>query len=198
MGQQIAEVEHRIVEIVAEHRLAEMLEENPPDRAAGVEDAAVVAGAGPELVALLGIIDQGAEEWRLQRLGVLPQPADQVLGDEIGRFLGEEHVAVGFAQHIDGNVFQPVAADQDDDRHVEAALADQRDQPGHLALRPALAPVQQHAANRGIGLDHQFGVIDLARFHDAVAVALDLLGDRLEPLAFQVGRARRRARRSGT
>ena len=82
MGQQVAEIEHRIVEVVAEHRLAEMLDEDPADRAAAVEHAAIVARAGPELVALLGIVDQRAEERRLQRLGILLQAADQVLGDE--------------------------------------------------------------------------------------------------------------------
>ena len=37
VGQQVAEVEHRVVEVVAEHRLAKMLDEDPADRAAVVE-----------------------------------------------------------------------------------------------------------------------------------------------------------------
>ena len=57
--EQVAQLEHRIVEIVAENRVAEMFDEDPSDRAAVVENAAVVAGAGPKLVAFLGIVDEG-------------------------------------------------------------------------------------------------------------------------------------------
>ena len=94
VDQQVAEIEHGIVEVVAEHRLAQMLDEDPADRAPVVEDAAIVTGAGPELVAFLGIVDQRAEERRLQRLGILLEAAHQVLGDELRRLLGEEDVAV--------------------------------------------------------------------------------------------------------
>jgi hypothetical protein len=73
MGEEVAEIEHGIVEVVAEHGFAEMLDEDPADRAAAVEHAAIVARAGPELVAFLGIVDQRAEERRLQRLGILLQ-----------------------------------------------------------------------------------------------------------------------------
>ncbi len=75
VGEEIAEFEDRIVEVVAEHRLAEMLDEDAADRAAGVEDAAVVAGAGPELIALFGVVDERAEERRLQSFGVLLEAA---------------------------------------------------------------------------------------------------------------------------
>ncbi len=85
VDQQVAEVEHGIVEIVAEHRLAQMLDEDAADRAAIVEHAAIVAGAGPQLVAFLGIVDQRAEERRLQGLGILLEPAHQVAGDELRR-----------------------------------------------------------------------------------------------------------------
>ena len=34
VGQQVAKLEHRVVEVVTEHRLAQMRNENPPDRAA--------------------------------------------------------------------------------------------------------------------------------------------------------------------
>ena len=78
MGEKIAEFEHRIVEIVAKHRLAEMLDEDAADRAAAVENAAIVSRAGPHLVALFGIIDERAEERRLQSLGILLEPADEV------------------------------------------------------------------------------------------------------------------------
>ena len=104
MDQEIAEFEHGIVEVVAEHRFAEMLDEDAADRAAIVEDAAIVPGAGPELVAALGIVDQRAEERRLQRLGILLEPAHQVLGDEFRRLLGEEDVAVDIIEHLDRDV----------------------------------------------------------------------------------------------
>jgi len=47
VGQEVAEIEHRIVEVVAEHGLAEVLHEHPSDRAAAVKHAAVMARAGP-------------------------------------------------------------------------------------------------------------------------------------------------------
>ncbi|KIU01741.1 hypothetical protein QU38_00060, partial [Staphylococcus aureus] len=47
MGQEVAEFEHGVVEVVTEHGLAEMLHEEPPDRAAAVEDAAIVTRTGP-------------------------------------------------------------------------------------------------------------------------------------------------------
>ena len=138
MRQQIAEFEHGIVEIVAEHRLAEMLDENPSDRAAAVENAAIMAGAGPELIALLGIIDERAEEGRLQRLGILLEAADEVLRDEFRRLLGKEHIAVDEIEHLDRNVLEALAPHENDDRHFEAALAHQVDQRGGLAFEPLL------------------------------------------------------------
>ena len=38
VGQEVAEVEHGIVEVVAEHRFAQMFHEHPPDRAADADD----------------------------------------------------------------------------------------------------------------------------------------------------------------
>src|SRR5580692_4330625 len=69
VGKEVAELGDRVVEVVAEDRLAQMLHEDAADRAAAVEDAAVVPGTGPELVALLGIVHQRAEERRLYCLG---------------------------------------------------------------------------------------------------------------------------------
>ena len=71
VGQEIAEFENRIVEIVAKHRFAEMLDEDASDRTAAVEDPAVVAGTRPQLVALFLVVDERAEERRLQRVGIL-------------------------------------------------------------------------------------------------------------------------------
>src|SRR6516162_6207521 len=107
MGQQVAKLEYRIVEIVAEHRLAKMLDKNAANRAAAIEHPAIVAGAGPEHVALLGIVDQSAKERRPQAVRVLAQ----------------------------------WAAHQDDDRHIEPALADERYQRRGPTLQALAAPV---------------------------------------------------------
>ena len=165
MREQVAEFEHGIVEIVAEHRLAEMLDEDPADRAAVVEDAAIVAGAGPYLVALLGIVDELAEERRLQRLGILLEAADQDLGDEFRRLLGEEDIAVDEVQDLDRNVLEALAPHEDDDRHLEAALAHQVDERRRLAVDALLAPIDQDAADRGVGLDGDLGILDARRAH---------------------------------
>ena len=186
VDQQVAEIEHGIVEVVAEHRLAQMLDEDPADRASVVEDAAIVAGAGPELVAFLGIVDQFAEERRLQRFGILLEATHQVLGDELRRFLGEEDVAVDIVHHLDGDVLQALAANQDDDRHLEAAPPHHVDHRGGLAVEALLAPVDDHAADRGIGLDHHLGILDAAGAHDLEAHLFDRDGDLAEPVAFEI------------
>ena len=186
VGQEIAEVEHRIVEVVAEHRFAEMLHEHPADRAAAVEHAAIVARAGPELVAFLGIVDQRAEERRLQRFGILLQAADQVLGDEGRRLLGQEDIAVDEVEHLDRQVLEPLAADQQDDREIEAAPAHQIDQRRGLAFQALLAPVDHHAADRGVGLNRDLGILELARPDDLEAGALDLRDDLVEADALEI------------
>ena len=165
MGEEIAEVEHGIVEVVAEHGFAEMLDEDAADRAAVVEHAAIVSGTGPELVAFLGIIDERAEERRLQRLRILLEPADQVFCDEGRGFLGQEHIAVDEVEHLDRQVLKALAADQQDDRKIEAAAAHQVDQGRGLALKTLLAPVDHHAADRGIGLHRDFGVLQFSGAH---------------------------------
>ena len=198
MGQEVAELEDRIVEVVAEHRLAQMLHEDPADRAAAVEDAAVVARAGPELVALLGVIDQGAEERRLERLGVLLQARDEVLGDELGRLLGQEHVAVDIVEHLDRNVLEPLAPDQDDDRHVEAAASHEVDQRGGLALDALLAPVDDEQADRGVGLDGDLRVLDPPRLDHLEAHPFDRGDDLVDPEALEiVGVEHRRREQEG-
>ena len=186
MGEEVAEIEHGIVEVVAEHGFAEMLDEDPADRAAVVEHAAIVARAGPELVAFLGIIDQRAEERRLQRLGILLEPADQIFGDEGRRLLGEEDVAVDEVEHLDRQILEALAPDQQDDREIEAAAAHQIDQCRGLALKPLFAPIHHHAADRGIGLHRHLGVLQLAGPDHLEAGALDLLDDLVEADALEV------------
>ena len=85
MREEVAKLDNRVVEVVAENRLAQMLHEDAADRAAAIENAPVVTGAGPELVALLRIVDQRTEKRRLQRLGILGEAADQIAGDEFRR-----------------------------------------------------------------------------------------------------------------
>src|SRR5205823_4247955 len=105
--------------VVAEYGFAEMLDEDPADRAAVVEHAAIVAGAGPELVAFLGIVDQRTEERRLQRFGVLLESADQILGDKGRRLLRQEDIAVDEVENLDREILEALAADEEDDREVE-------------------------------------------------------------------------------
>jgi hypothetical protein len=147
-----------------------------------------VARAGPELVAFLGVIDQRAEERRLQRLGILLQPADQVLGDEGRRLLGQEHIAVDEIQHLDRQILEPLAPDQEDDGEVEAATAHQVDQLRGLALQALLAPVDHHAADCGIGLHRDLGIFQLAGADHLEAGALDLLDDLVEADALEIVR----------
>ena len=151
-------------------------------------------GAGPQLVAALGIVDQRAEERRLQGLGVLLEPAHQIGGDELRRLLGEEDVAVDVVEHLDRDVLEPLAAHQQHDRHFEAAPAHQVDQRRGLAFEALLAPVDHHAADRGIGLHRDLGILDPPRPHHLEALLLDGDDDLPEPHPLEVlGLERRRA-----
>ena len=85
-----------------------------------------------------------------------------------------------------GQVLEPLAADQEDDREIEAAAAHQVDQRRGLALEALLAPVDHHAADGGIGLHRDFGILELAGPHDLEAGALDLCDDLIEPHPLQV------------
>ena len=86
------------------------------------------------------------------------QPADQVSGDEFGRLLGEEDIAVDEVEHLDRNVLEPPAAHQKDDRHFQTAPAHQIDQGGGLTLEPLFPPIDHQTADRRIGLHRHFGV----------------------------------------
>ena len=133
-----------------------------------------------------GVVDERAEERRLQRLGILLEARDEVLGDEFRRLLGQEHIAVDEVEHLDRNVLEPLAPDQDDDRHVEAALAHQVDERGGLALDALLAPVDDHAADRRVGLHGDLGVLDPARLDHLKAQPLDRGDDLVDPEALEV------------
>ena len=114
------------------------------------------------------------------------EPAHQVLGDEFRRLLGEEDIAVDVVEHLDRDVLEPLAPHQHDDRHFEAAPAHQVDQRRGLALETLLAPVHHHAADGGIGLHRDLGILDPPRPHHLEAELLDRDGDLPEPQPFQV------------
>ena len=183
--QQVAEVQDGIVDVVAEYGGSQMLEEDAPDGRAAVEDAAVVAGTGPQLVALLRIVQQRAEERRAQRLGVVAQMAGEVARDEVGRLLGQEDVAVDAVEDFDRDVFQPLAPDQHQQRHLQTAAAHQRYQRCRFAQQALLAPVHHDAADRRVGLHRKLGIARAARAQHREAQRLDLGGDLLQALAFQ-------------
>jgi hypothetical protein len=186
VGQEVAEVEHGIVEVVAKHRFAEMFDEHPADRAAAVKHAAIVARAGPQLVALLGIVDECAEKRRLQGLGILLQTADQVFGDKGRCLLRQEDIAVDEVEHLDRQVLEPLAADQQDDREIEAATPHQIDERRGLAFQTLLAPVDHHAADGGVGLHGDFRILELARPDHFEAGALDFGDDLVETEPFEI------------
>src|SRR5215510_9676666 len=111
MRKQIAELENRIVEIVTEHRFAEVLDEDSADRAAAVKDASVVPWTGPELVALLGVVDKCAKERGLQCCRILLEAADQVARNELRRLFREEDVAIDKIKHFHRDILEALTAD---------------------------------------------------------------------------------------
>ena len=132
------------------------------------------------MVALFGIVDQRAEKRRLQGLGILLQAADQVLGDEGRCFLGQEDVAVDEVEHLDREVLEPLAADQQDNREVEAASSHQIDQRRRFSFEALLAPVDHHAADGGVGLHRNFRILELVSPDDFETGALDFRDDLVE------------------
>src|SRR5579863_4488284 len=105
-----------------------MLPKDAADWRAAIENAAIMARAGPKLIALFRIIDELAEEGRLQRFGILLETADQIPGDEFRRFLGEKDIAVDEIEHLDRHILETPAPNQHDDRHFETASSHQIDQ----------------------------------------------------------------------
>src|SRR5262245_50811614 len=116
MDQEVAELKNRIIEVIAENRLSEVLYEDASDGTTVVEHSAVMARAGPQLVALDSVVDQRTEERRLQSLRVLFETADEVSRDEVRCFLGEKDVAVDMVENFNRHVFQALAAHEENDR----------------------------------------------------------------------------------
>ena len=75
---------------------------------------------------------------------------------------------------VNPDFLQAVMANENDDRRVQPALADEADELGHFAHRSTLAPIDNNAANGRIGADHQLRIIGFARFDHAKADLLDL------------------------
>jgi hypothetical protein len=93
---------------------------------------------------------------------------------------------------------EALAPDEDDNRHVEAALAHQVDERGGLALDAFLAPVDDHAADRGVGLHGDLGVLDAARLDHLKAEPFDGGYDLADPEPFEiVGVEHRRREQKG-
>ena len=108
------------------------------------------------------------------------------LGDEFRRLLGEEDIAVDIVEHLDRDVLKPLAPHQHDDRHFQAAPAHQIDQRGGLALEPLLAPIDHHAADGGIGLHREFGILDPPCPDDLKAELFDGRDDLLQAQPFEI------------
>ena len=110
----------------------------------------------------------------------------KIAGDEVRRFLGQEDEAVDVVQHLNRNFLQPMAADQDDDRHVQSSPADEGDQLRGPALQTLLAPIDQHTADRGIGTHHKLGIVVPARPHNGITQPFDLADDLEQALPLKI------------
>src|SRR5579871_414319 len=185
MNEKVAQFYHGIIQVVTEHRLAQMFDENPADGALSIEDSAVVAGAGPDLVSLLRIVDHRSEEWGLERSCILLEVAHQVAGDEGRRILGQEDVASDLTQGIDGNLLKRVATNQNEDGNVEPAIAQEGDKGSDAAGLFPRPPFKQDAADRSIRSYCQLAALDALRFHHLEAEMFDLFGNLTQALAFE-------------
>jgi len=75
-----------------------------------------------------------------------------------GVSLRQEDITVDEVEHLHRQVLEPLAADQQHDREVQAAAAHQIDQrPRFLAFEALLAPIDHHATDRGVGLNCDLG-----------------------------------------
>lgn len=149
--------------------------------------------ASPELIALLGIIDERAEEGRLQSFGIAPQAADEVPRNEVRGLFREKHIAVDIIEDLDRDILEPLAAHQHDDRHFEAAPAHQVDESRRLSLEALLAPIDHHTTDRRIGLDRELRILDPPCANHLIAELLDGRDDFLQPQAFEIDRIESRS-----
>jgi hypothetical protein len=159
--QQVAELDHRVVEVGAEDGLAQVLVEHVPDRALAVEHAAVVAGARPYLVAGLGELDDAPEERGLELLDVLLEVPVDVLGHEVRRVL----LRIDQAAHHAGQqpmvmLLEIVGRYHEEHRDVQADVIERLHDPLPVDAVAALpAPLEQQAADRGVVAQADDGVM---------------------------------------
>src|SRR5271155_1766294 len=99
-----------------------MLDEQSTCRAAAVKRAALMTGAGPHLVALVVIVHQRAEEWRLQARCIALEREDHFLRRESGGFVVEVEIAGNLAKRREGQLFDALQFANEIDRRVEPAL----------------------------------------------------------------------------
>jgi hypothetical protein len=111
--------------------------------------------------------------------------AYQVPGDEFGRFFRQEHVAGNLVHHLDRDLLEALAANQHEDRQFQTPRAHQCDQRGGLALHTALAPIDHHAADRGVGADSKFRLLRAARPQHLEAKLLHRACDLLQSRTFE-------------
>ena len=80
-----------------------------------------------------------------------------------------------------------MAAHQDDDRHIEPALADERYQRRGPTLQALAAPVDDDAADRGIRADDKFCIVIPPSTDRRVTQPLDLVQDVAQSRALEIG-----------
>ena len=117
--EQLTQFFHRVADVCTQHVLAKKLVEHLPDRTFEKSHAARVAGAVPGVGAVLGVIQQGLEEWRLHALQIAFGLPDDVARDKLGRVLKHVDEAVQFAQDIVGNMARGLGFAIDVNRYVQ-------------------------------------------------------------------------------
>ena len=88
---------------------------------------------------------------------------------------------------VAGDVFQAMTARQDDNRHIEPTLADERYQRRGSALQALAAPIDDNAPNGGIRADDKLGIVVPPGTDRRVTEPLDLGQDVAQPRTFKVG-----------
>ncbi|MPL71228.1 hypothetical protein SDC9_17001 [bioreactor metagenome] len=147
--QKLAQFLDRVAHVGAQHVLAVELVIHLPDRRFQEGDAARMPRAVPRVGPVLGIVEQGAEERRLDRLEIALRLADDVLGDELGGVLEHVDEAVQLAQDVIGQVPRGLRLAIDVDRHLGVL-------PAHLLDEVA----QVHHRRVEIGAGGEFLVVD--------------------------------------
>jgi hypothetical protein len=103
-------------------------------------------------------------------------------------------------EHLDRHVLEALPAHQQHDRHFQPAPAHNADQRSGLAFQPLLAPIDHQAADGGVGLHGDLGILDAGRADHLKAHALDGRDDFGDPHALKIfgleGRRREQKRKA--